>query len=614
MRSRVAGVAGSARVRRLDAVGLAKAEAHGKRDDWSSRKRRVRDVPPVTLNSAAMGAAGITHDLDLRQRYAEHVAGAKLHGADTIALHMFVQFPTALVPADQAEEMVNWAVGFAKSVFGEEAVFSARCDRDEAGLQGVDLFLAPIYQKTTKRNAAGTRAVSTSRHLKELAVSTGTVDEHNVDVLHGNSKLAPIFKDLAVQIGDVTSLRGDRQAVDRYNRAVKAWIDDHPQSENQDQPRQLVAEPNLFLQGVALQTAFHRYLEQEIGLSGVRRGERKRGIDSDWKSPEHFAAMCELDDLQNEIRKGRSLIEEADKAVAEAKKIRDEADKAVAEAKKIRDEAEAIRATARADATATLAAAATDAGEVRRKAAEAEAEAKKIRDGAEAIRATARADATATLAAAATDAGEVRRKAAEAEAEAKRLAEANRAALKEGQEQARKDKEAAAEIRRLADLDRAAAADERKQATADREGVLLAINLWLSGLVDLAGNSGKPDWTFRDAAAAEKFGAAVRAAGRAAWLAVMEVKTKIQRMVDAAADEIAKAVTPEYRRSVALATLTAADREAIVGALTDEGRKIAAQQVTRKMEAAAAGAQETVKAMSDELRDKLINQRGNGMG
>ena len=81
MRSRVAGVAGSARVRRLDAVGLAKAEAHGKRDDWSSRKRRVRDVPPVTLNSAAMGAAGITHDLDLRQRYAEHVAGAKLHGA-----------------------------------------------------------------------------------------------------------------------------------------------------------------------------------------------------------------------------------------------------------------------------------------------------------------------------------------------------------------------------------------------------------------------------------------------------------------------------------------------------------------------------------------------------
>ena len=571
MRSRVAGVAGSARVRRLDAVGLAKAEAHGKRDDWSSRKRRVRDVPPVTLNSAAMGAAGITHDLDLRQRYAEHVAGAKLHGADTIALHMFVQFPTALVPADQAEEMVNWAVGFAKSVFGEEAVFSARCDRDEAGLQGVDLFLAPIYQKTTKRNAAGTRAVSTSRHLKELAVSTGTVDEHNVDVLHGNSKLAPIFKDLAVQIGDVTSLRGDRQAVDRYNRAVKAWIDDHPQSENQDQPRQLVAEPNLFLQGVALQTAFHRYLEQEIGLSGVRRGERKRGIDSDWKSPEHFAAMCELDDLQNEIRKGRSLIEEADKAVAEAKKIRDEADKAVAEAKKIRDEAEAIRATARADATATLAAAATDAGEVRRKAAE-------------------------------------------AEAEAKRLAEANRAALKEGQEQARKDKEAAAEIRRLADLDRAAAADERKQATADREGVLLAINLWLSGLVDLAGNSGKPDWTFRDAAAAEKFGAAVRAAGRAAWLAVMEVKTKIQRMVDAAADEIAKAVTPEYRRSVALATLTAADREAIVGALTDEGRKIAAQQVTRKMEAAAAGAQETVKAMSDELRDKLINQRGNGMG
>ena len=590
MRSRVAGVAGSARVRRLDAVGLAKAEAHGKREDYSSQKRRVRDVPPVTLNSAAMGAAGITHDLDLRQRYAEHVAGAKLHGADTIALHMFVQFPTALVPADQAEQMVEWAVGFARSVFGQEAVFSARCDRDEVGLQGVDLFLAPIYQKTTKRNAEGTRAVSTSRHLKALAVEMGIVDEHNVDVLHGNAKLAPIFKDLAVQIGDVTSLRGDRPAVDRYNRAVKAWIHDHPQSDKQDQPRQLVADPNLYLQGVALQTAFHLYLQREAGLSGVRRGERKRGIDSDWKSPEHFAAMCELDDLQNEIRQGRSWIEEAARKRDEAENLI-QAAKAQAEAEEQRKRraleevtaakraAAGMRSAAQADADAIRLAARTDAGEERKKA---EAEAKKIRDDAEAIRAAARADATATLAAAATDAGEVRRKAAEAEAEAKRLAEA----------------------------DRAAAADERKQATADREGVLLAINLWLSGLVDLAGNSGKPDWTFRDAAAAQKFGAAVRAAGRAAWLAVLEVKTRIQRMVDATSEEIAKAVTPDDRRRVALATLTAADREAIVGALSDEGRKLAAEQVTRKMEAAAAGARETVKTMSSELLAQLRGQSG----
>lgn len=50
-------------------------------------------------------------------------------------------------------------------------MFAARMDRDERAINNADLFLAPIYTKTTKK--ASKEAVSLSRHLKLIAERRG---------------------------------------------------------------------------------------------------------------------------------------------------------------------------------------------------------------------------------------------------------------------------------------------------------------------------------------------------------------------------------------------------------------------------------------------------------
>lgn len=212
-KSVVAGISGAARIQRLNMSQLGDAEQHGLRLDKSSAARKVRDAEPLT-----------TTGLDLATLRERHVAGVMVPKSDTIALHMFCQFPTDLVDGNDSAWMLEHARQFAAKVFGDRAVFADRIDRDEVGLHGVDLFLAPRYVKKTKHSEK--EAVSISKHLKDLAVTTGRWDP----------------------------------------------------AKGRDAP--------LVVQGQALQDAWFEYLRTEGQLAGVERGSPKRTRGSDWMPAE----------------------------------------------------------------------------------------------------------------------------------------------------------------------------------------------------------------------------------------------------------------------------------------------------------------------------------------
>lgn len=156
MKSPVAGKAGSIRLMHLTPSLLVLAEKHGKRLDERSQLRRINDQPPLT-----------TTGLDLVELFEEHIKGAMLHGGKKRATHINLQFPKDLVDGEDPEYMLGHARGFIEAVFGHEAIFADRVDRDERGRHNVDVFVAPKY---IKQNKSGPKvAISTSRDLKELA-------------------------------------------------------------------------------------------------------------------------------------------------------------------------------------------------------------------------------------------------------------------------------------------------------------------------------------------------------------------------------------------------------------------------------------------------------------
>lgn len=156
----------SARIEHLNIPLLRSAETHGRRLDAAAMKRKVREADSLTW--VPQGVAG--DPLALVDRLEEHVAGHFIpKGGSTRALHMIVKLPDSIRTGteDEARAALGLAVAFAQDTFGGRAVFSARIDRDERTTNNVDLFIAPTYQKTTKR--ASKPAVSMTRHLKLLA-------------------------------------------------------------------------------------------------------------------------------------------------------------------------------------------------------------------------------------------------------------------------------------------------------------------------------------------------------------------------------------------------------------------------------------------------------------
>jgi hypothetical protein len=247
----------SARLVPLNALLLRAAEKHGRRLDRAAEARKGREADSLTWVPD-----GITGDpLALVDLLEEHVAGAfRPKGGTTIAQHMIVKMPDSIPTETESEAYTAMliAVHFAQETFGGQAIFSARIDRDEQSTNNVDLFLAPIYDKSDKKAPGGSKkAVSMTRHLKLLA------EEHGFDV------------------------KGARTA-----KASK-------QS-----------------QGKALQTAFADYLVHH-GFRALR-GKPKTTSGSDWDSPEIYGAKRDReaaekarqllqDELQANIKQSKQL-------------------------------------------------------------------------------------------------------------------------------------------------------------------------------------------------------------------------------------------------------------------------------------------------------------------
>jgi len=130
------GLVGAVRQKAIGFPDLTNMERHGKREDASSQRRRVRDIEPLVYGS-----------LDLTEERRAHMNGVKQSGRSA-CIHALVQFPTGLLDGareDHQREMLGHAVEFLNRYHGGDAVFAARLDRDEKGRHTVDVFLMPRY-------------------------------------------------------------------------------------------------------------------------------------------------------------------------------------------------------------------------------------------------------------------------------------------------------------------------------------------------------------------------------------------------------------------------------------------------------------------------------------
>lgn len=160
MKKSSSGLAGAVRIQQMKMDDITRAEKHGKRLDKSSRARAINPEGPLT-----------TTGLNLNELYRKHVEGAFVPRAKSKAMHVIVQFPKELVDGEDAEYMLRHARAFVERVFGRQAIFADRVDRDEKSRQVVDVFVAPKYFKETKHEIK--RAVSMSLDLKALARKYG---------------------------------------------------------------------------------------------------------------------------------------------------------------------------------------------------------------------------------------------------------------------------------------------------------------------------------------------------------------------------------------------------------------------------------------------------------
>lgn len=156
----------------LNIAGLARAEKHGKREDWIGKQRQIRDVKPLVAGG-----------MDLVDLYEKHVEGARQNkAAKKPVLHFIVKFPPEVLTDDgptpyaslnragREKLMVKQAVRFINENHGGQAVFAARLDRDEAGETIVDVFACPKYMKESRSaHREPTLWTSATRFGEELA-------------------------------------------------------------------------------------------------------------------------------------------------------------------------------------------------------------------------------------------------------------------------------------------------------------------------------------------------------------------------------------------------------------------------------------------------------------
>jgi len=339
--SPVAGRAGAVRIQRLGGVALSAAEAHGKRLDVNGRARAVTEAEPLS-----------TTGLDLGRLYEAHAEGAKISKSGTKALHMVLQFPTELVNGDRADMMLFHARTFAQSIFGSSAVFADRVDRDEKSRHVVDLFIAPKYDKQTKRQTQ--RAISTTRHLKALAVAKGRAptlrgqgqalqdawheymrDQMRLDVRRGEPKKRP---------GSDWQTPEDLEA-DRVENLATDFLDSMKPPSRLDLVR-----PDAWFAGFREEVrANMQPLLQEASKTAA---ERVRRVEAE-KSAEQAKKRAQeaVSDADEEVRRASNEVSLSATAYAALERQIERLTKQLKGEKAAKEEAEEAVKTAKADAT-----------------------------------------------------------------------------------------------------------------------------------------------------------------------------------------------------------------------------------------------------------------------
>ncbi|RIA37082.1 hypothetical protein DFR49_2957 [Hephaestia caeni] len=330
-----------ARTRRLTLAALEKAEVHARRGDARSQQRRVRDVPPITWVPHHTDA----DHLALVERYKEHVEGAFIPRAKSKVLHLLVKFPEAVPVAttEDAERALAVAVKFATSVFGDEAVFAARMDRDEKSLTNADLFIAPRYLKKTKN--AEKIAISLSRHLKIMAEKYGPLpSDRNVLRAQGQALQDEFAAFLRAE--GYQAIRGQKKQTTEDD-----WVS--PEAFGADVDRKIARADRM------VAAEYHDKIEGRLATQeqelAARGDELVKGLENAWRAGEDIKGTA--------VEKGRQMIAsataEADairrSAEEDARKARlDTAERAERDAQAVRDaarlEAAAIRSAAEAEA------------------------------------------------------------------------------------------------------------------------------------------------------------------------------------------------------------------------------------------------------------------------
>ena len=254
-----AGKSGAVRQEALKPSDLSRAEKHGKRQDESSQKRRVRDEEPLVYGT-----------LDLAAARARHMEGVKQSGR-TACIHALVQFPTDLIDGTdkaQQKQMLDHAVTFLNEFHGGDAVFAARLDRDEAGRHTVDAFLLPKYDYHYKDG----------RIIKKASVSKFSKEQARARYFKTEKKTGKVVLD------------------PKTGRPVP-----------RDDTR---------AQGSALQDAFFEYLRDEMQLSEVMPPERKKFTAKDSVEPEEYGLRKDRERLHDNAR----ALSKADRVARERNK------------------------------------------------------------------------------------------------------------------------------------------------------------------------------------------------------------------------------------------------------------------------------------------------------
>jgi hypothetical protein len=296
----------AARIKALNLSELRAMERHGKRLDEIGKARQVSDTPALTFSS-----------LDIVDAQAKHVAGCRINKAvQKICQHALIQFPTDIQITDGNQQaMLDRAVEFINHVYGGDAVFAARLDRDESGKHSVDVFFAPKYLKETAKTRRGEAEsylwISNTKHGKDLC------QRHRDEIIERNREMAELKRAKNEEAGR-NVLIGPIQGTFSTG------------------PSQV---------GIALQSEIRTWIVRRdpIIASLIKPKKQKQSLEPDRLEPEEYGLRedrAALERERKEIKERELSLDE--KSLAAELKMKD-AEKIFNEANTFRDEAIRLR-------------------------------------------------------------------------------------------------------------------------------------------------------------------------------------------------------------------------------------------------------------------------------